>query len=79
MGRHSYNDATLTRLIEAGMVHNLDTPASNEGVRAAQANVTATLPLAAHLRGYTALATFWVANANYATIFVTDRHRRAQQ
>lgn len=52
----SYNDATLTRLIEAGLATNLDILAANERIRAAQANVAAAQPLAAQLGGDTASA-----------------------
>lgn len=52
----NYNDATLTRLIEAGLATNLDILAANERIRAAQADVAATQPLAAQLGGDSALA-----------------------
>ncbi|ASM70862.1 toluene efflux pump outer membrane protein TtgI [Pseudosulfitobacter pseudonitzschiae] len=52
----SYNDATLTRLIEAGLATNLDILAANERIRAAQADLAATQPLATQLGGEAALA-----------------------
>lgn len=52
----SYNDTTLTRLIEAGLDTNLDILAANERIRAAQSDVTATQPLAAQLGGESASA-----------------------
>ncbi|KEJ94651.1 outer membrane protein, multidrug efflux system [Pseudosulfitobacter pseudonitzschiae] len=51
-----YNDATLTRLIETGLATNLDILAANERIRAAQADVAATQPLAAQLGGDSASA-----------------------
>lgn len=89
----SYNDATLTRLIEAGLATNLDILAANERIRAAQADVAAAQPLAAQLGGEAASAsrmrtggggqpTSTTTTANLSAGFVFDLFggaRRARQ
>lgn len=84
-----YQDATLSRLIAGGLTNSLDIIAANERIRAAQADVAATQPLAAQLGGDSAVSrtrtggdsqpTTTTTSANLSASFVFDLFGGAQR